>query len=259
MKKCLFAAFSMLMLCSLLVMMTAGTVIAGNPAYSITEYGAMSTKVFDGHWSDPLEWYDGPVLEMDDGSALAVYNIDFGTFMIQWCVEFFDDDTDDEGDYWQIYVDDSNKGGSAPQPVQYRIDIIGHTDLVMYEGDGTGWTEITPMDGEIVWANMIDGSPRNTTPHWILEIGIIKTMRVATNAPPTGMMVAAYDESTDTLVSWPPDADVNNPDTWGLVADFSMDPIPEGLTFAVMAFLSSVSLVVGSHYLQKRSKKREIV
>jgi len=34
-------------------------------------------------------------------------------------------------------------------------------------------------------------------------------------------------------------------------------PIPEGLTFTVMAFLSSISLLVGSQYLRKRSKKRE--
>ena len=34
------------------------------------------------------------------------------------------------------------------------------------------------------------------------------------------------------------------------------DIIPEGLTFAVMVFLSSISLLLGSQYLRKRSKKR---
>jgi len=165
MKKGLFAVFSSLMLCSLLVMLAAGTVMAGNPDYSIMEYGAIGTTTVDGHWSEPLEWYDGPELEMDGGSALCVYNIDFGNYGMQWCVEFFDDDTDDEGDYWQICIDDSNTGGSTPQSGDYKIEIVGHTELKMYEGNGEGWTEITPQDGEITWANMLDGSPRNTTPH----------------------------------------------------------------------------------------------
>ena len=102
---------------------------------------------------------------------------------------------------------------------------------------------------------MLDGSPRNTTAHWILEIVIIKTTRVAVNAPPTGMRVACYDASTDTLAAWAPDSDRDVPDEWGLIDGYSMDPIPEGLSLAVMVFLSSVSLVIGSHYLRKRSKK----
>lgn len=37
----------------------------------------------------------------------------------------------------------------------------------------------------------------------------------------------------------------------------TVEIIPEGLTFGVMALLSSVTVLVGSHYLWKRSKKRE--
>ena len=77
--------------------------------------------------------------------------------------------------------------------------------------------------------------------------------------PPNGLRIAFYDASTDTLAAWPPDSDVNDPDTWGVIPTYSSEPIPEGLNFAVMAFLSSVSLVIGSHYLHKRSKERETV
>ena len=255
MKKDLFAAFSMLMLCSLLLITTAATVMAGNPDYACMEYGCIGTTTIDGHWSEPLEWYDGPELAMDS-SALAVYNIDFATYGMQWCVEFFTDNTTDAEDYWQICVDDQNTGGSAPQSGDYRIDIVGHANLIMYEGNGASWDEITPDAGEITWANMLDGSPRNTTPHWILEIVIIKTTRVAVTAPPTGMRVACYDANTSTLAAWAPGSDRDVPDTWGLVDGYSMDAIPEGLNLAVMVFLSSVSLVVGSHYLQKRSKRK---
>jgi hypothetical protein len=37
----------------------------------------------------------------------------------------------------------------------------------------------------------------------------------------------------------------------------TVEIIPEGLTFGIMALLSSVTVLVGSHYLRKRSKKRE--
>ncbi len=250
--------FSILMLCSLLLMITVGTVRAGNPDYSIMEYGAIGETTVDGHWSEPLEWYDGPELDMGD-DALCVYNIDFNTYGMQWCIEFFTDNTTDDEDYWQICIDDSNTGGSAPQSDDFRIDIVGHANLLFYQGNGASWDAITPDDGEITWANMLDGSPRNTTPHWILEIVIIKTIRVAVNAPPTGMRVACYDANTTTLAAWAPGSDRDVPDEWGLVDGYSMDPIPEGLNLAVMVFLSSVTLVVGSHYLRKRSKKREIV
>jgi len=73
------------------------------------------------------------------------------------------------------------------------------------------------------------------------------------------MRVAAYDARTDTIAAWAPDSSEDDPDSWGLIDGFDMSPIPEGLNLAVMVFLSSVTLVVGSHYLKKRSKKREIV
>jgi hypothetical protein len=250
--------FSVLMLCSLLLIITVGIVRAGNPNYTCMEYGCIGETTIDGHWSEPLEWYDGPVLEMGDG-ALCVYNLDFNTYGMQWCIEFFTDNTADAEDYWQICIDDSNTGGSAPQSDDYRIDIVGHANLIFYQGNGASWDAITPDSGEITWANMLDGSPRNTTAHWILELAIVKTIRVATNAPPTGMRVACYDASTETLAAWAPGSDRDDPDTWGLIDGYSQDPIPEGLNLAVMVFLSSVSLVVGSHYLQKRSKKQEIV
>jgi len=239
-------------------MITFGTVRAGNPDYSVMEYGAIGTTTYDGHWSEPLEWYDGPELAMDNG-ALGVYNLDFNTYAMQWCIEFFTDTTDDPEDYWQISLDDSNTGGSAPQSDDYMMEIVGHTDLTFYQGNGASWDEITPGDGEITWGNMLDGSPRNTTAHWILELGVIKTTTVAVNPPPTGMRVAAYDANTSTLAAWPPGSDADVPDEWGLIDGYSMDPIPESLNLAVMVFLSSVTLVVGSHYLQKHSKKREIV
>ena len=156
-------------------------------------------------------------------------------------------------------MDDSNGGGSAPQSGDYRVDIVGHTDLVIYEGNGQGW-DVASDEGDVLWANLIDGSPRNSTPHWIIEVVIAKQVRMIPNAPPTGMRVAYYDASNSEagVQAWAPDSDVNVPDEWGLLSGFSMDPIPEGLTFGVMVLLSSVSLLVGYHYFRKRQETKVI-
>jgi len=144
----------------------------------------------------------------------------FGSLFL---IEFFSDTTGNPDDYWQICLDPSNGGGSAPQSGYGRIDIIGHTDIVCYEGDGTGWSEI-PVEADIEWANSISDSPLNSTPHWILELQFIKTGGAIQLAePPNGLRIAAYDASTDTLVAWPPDSDVNNPDTWGMIPTYSME------------------------------------
>jgi hypothetical protein len=253
--------FSILMLCSLLLITTVGTVMAGNDVYSVIEYWAQAQATYDGVWTSDTEWTDGPATPISD-DAIFTYTMSYtDTYDMysQFLIEFFGDTTDDAEDYMQICIDPSNGGGSTPQTGYGRIDINGHTEIVCYAGDGTGWTEIA-VDDDIEWANSISESPLNSTPHWILELQFDKQVNaMLLTEPPNGIRFAVYDASTDTLAAWPPDSDVNNPNTWGVVPTYSQEPIPEGLNFAVMAFLSSVSLVVGSHYLHKRSKKRKTV
>jgi hypothetical protein len=85
------------------------------------------------------------------------------------------------------------------------------------------------------------------------------TGQIQTPQPPNGLRVAVYDESNSAagVQAWAPGSEQDEPETWGVIADFSTDPIPEGLSFAVMVFLSSIALVVGSIYLQKRSKREK--
>lgn len=255
-------AISILMLCSLMLITTAGTAIAGNPDYSILEYGSVNVATVDGAWTTPDEWTDTPVSDMT-GNATGQfgYNIqDFTNLGLEWIVEFFTDNTTDEGDYWQISTDDQNTGGSAPDSGDFMVEIVGHTTMTLYQGTGSGWAEVTPDAGEITWSNTIDASPWNATPHWILEIvnsgKTTGTFQIA-NQPPTGLRVAAYDANTSTIAAWAPGSTADDPDTWGLISGYSQEPIPEGLTFGVMATLSSISLLVGTHYLRKRSKKLE--
>ena len=247
-------AFSALMLCNLLLLVTVGTVMAGNPDYSIIEYWTQVAKTFDGEWTSPDEWTDGQHVQISD-SGMFTYTADIMTTMnSQFLVEIFTDNTTDAEDYWQICLDPSNGGGSAPQAGYGRIDIIGHTEIKCYNGDGTSWTEI-PVDDDIEWANSISDSPLNSTPHWILEIQFNKEGGAMTLAmPPNGLRIAVYDASTETLAAWPPGSDVNVPDTWGVIPTYSSEPIPESIGFGVAALLSSVAVAVSFYFLRKRPK-----
>ena len=255
-------AFSTLMLCNLLLLVTVGTVMAGNLDYSIIEHPSQTLATVDGKWTAEDEWTDTYWADLSgNATGRFGYNIqDFTNLGLEWIVEIFTDDTDDAGDYWQICFDDGNSGGSAPDSGDFMIEIVGHTTLTAYQGTGSGWSEVTPEAGELTWSNTIDASPWNSTPHWILEIvDASKTTGNVQipNMPPTGMRIAAYDANTSTLAAWAPESSADVPDTWGVIANMSMEPIPEGLNLAVMVFLSSVSLVVSVHYLQKRSKRKE--
>ena len=251
-------ALSIFMLCSLLLLITVGIAKAGNPDYSILEYACVEPATIDGEWTTWDEWLDAPITMISDNAYFA-YDIEMGTLVVEWLVEISDDNTTDAEDYWQICLDDMNTGGTAPQIGDFKIEVVGHTDLVCYEGDGTGWTVYTPVEDEIAWANSISASAWNSEPHWILELSLIKTIAMIPTQPPTGMRVAVYDASNSEagVQAWAPDSDPDVPDEWGLIETYSMDPIPEGLTFPVMVFLSSVSLLTSSLYLRKRSKKRE--
>jgi len=257
-KRVLVVGVLILILCSLTLVEIAN---AGNAAYSMIEYQWIAGATIDGKWTTADEWNDGPLMVMSENASFT-YNIDMTTYTLQWVVEFFTDNTTDAGDLWQLCFDDTNGGGTAPQPGDYMIEIVGHTTLKTYQGNGTAWDEFTLADSnEITWANTISNSTWNSTDHWILEVSDVKTtgeIQIPT-APPTGMRVAAYDANTTQWASWAPDSDANVPDEWGVVSDFSETPIPEGFSLVAVLLLSSIAVIVGFYFLRKRPKTKSYI
>ena len=261
MKRALSVAFSVLMLCSLLLLITVGTTMAGDPDYSYIEYDAQVAVTLDGVWTSDDEWTDGPVLTISDSASFTGVINTISTSQ-ENLIEFFTDNTTDAGDYWQICIDGSNDGGTTLGADDWRIEVVGHTTLMVYQGTGTGWTEVTHEVGEILWADSISASPWNSTPHWIFEFSLAKTSGIIQPPiPPIGLRVACYDASNSEagVQAWAPDSERDVPEGWGLISEYGGGPIPEGLTIGVMVLLSSVSVLIASHYFRKRSSsgKRE--
>ena len=256
MKKIIATTFCSLMLCSLLVI-AVGTTMAAEPGYERISYTTTVFPTIDGAWTSEDEWTDGDVTMIGEDVAFRS-TWDMGDVVTtRWIVEFFSDTTDDPEDYWQFCIDGDQGGGSAPQIGDRIFVITGHTNLVLLIGTGTGWTEdLTTDPSEIEWANSLSASPTNSTPHWILEFNIVKNAGSIQLGIVWNFLLGAYDASNPGagFQSWPP-TDPDVPEEWG-IENYLSEPIPEGLTFGVMVLLSSVTVLVGYHYFQKRKETK---
>jgi len=256
MKKIIVITFCILMLCSLLLLINVGTTLASEPGYTRLDYLTVVEPTIDGVWTTDDEWTDGDVTMIGENvtfrSTWTMFSMD--VVSTNFVIEILNDDTNDTGDYWQMCIDGSVDGGSAPQAGDYLIEIVGHTNLTVYEGDGTGWTEVTPESGELFFANSISASPTSSTPHWIAEFTILKTSGNIILSEIFGLRVAVYDESNSEagVQAWPP-TDQDVPDGWG-INNYTMDQIPEGLSFGVLVLLSSVAVIATILVFRKRSR-----
>jgi hypothetical protein len=252
-KRVLFAAFCILAFCSLLLINT-GTVKAAETGYTRTDYNPSSAPTIDGKWTSTGEWTSNgePTTIGTDVVFRSVWTMVSADPIIvtdTFLVEFFSDNTNDTGDYWQMCIDGDASGGAAPQTTDYRVDIVGHTNLTVYQGTGSGWTNVT-TPASLVWADSISDSPTNSTPHWILEIDFVKAdLGAAAN---WNFRLAAYDQSKDKLVAWPP-TPRDEPNRWG-VQGYVQAVYPEGFSILFVVLLSSVAVAVSVYFLRKRPK-----
>jgi hypothetical protein len=218
-----------------------------------TSWSTVVEPTIDGEWTSPDEWTDGEVTAMGEDAVCRSTWAYTDAVYTYWLVEFFGDTTDDAEDYWEFCIDGDQSMGSAPQAGDFKFVITGHTDLVWYQGDGTGWAVEDLDASEIEWANSLSASPTNDTPHWILEFIISKNAGTVQMGVYWNLKVGVYDASTETAAAWPPGSDADVPDTWGM-ENYSSDSIPEGFSFGVLVLLSSVAVVVATVALRKRSR-----
>ena len=221
-----------------------------------TSWSTQLAPTHDGMWTSEDEWTDGEITVIGEDVAFRS-TWEMGDFVnTRWIIEFFSDTTDDPEDYWEFCMDGMADGGSAPSAGDYKFVITGHTDLVWYEGSGTGWDVADFGESEIEWANALSDSPTNSTPHWILEFTIPKNDGAVQLTIVWNLRVGVYDASNSEAgeLAWPEGSDADDPSSYG-IENYQMAPIPEGLSFGVMVLLSSAAVIGASVVLRKRSKK----
>ncbi|MFZ7138537.1 MAG: PKD domain-containing protein [archaeon] len=221
-KKRTFLAF---IICSTLLINFA-TVLATESGYTRIEYMTVTEPVIDGAWTSEDEWTDAGPTDIDScvyfRSTYTMVSMDPIEVNSNFIVESLNDDTDDAGDYLKICIDGLLDGGSAPQADDFKIEIIGHGTPTVYQGDGSGWTAVTPEAGDLVFAESLTDSPMSSAAHWIAEFTLSKSKGLIQMGEQWGLLIEVYDETNDATEAWPPtDSDV--PDTWGL-NDYTMDP-----------------------------------
>lgn len=259
MKRTLLVTFTKVTLCSLLLLIAVEITRGSEPGYTYIAYPTEEPPTIDGAWTSPDEWTGGNATWVNE-NVTFISTFYTETPIFRWTsfiIEILNDNTTDTGDYWQIILDAELDGGTAPKTDDYRIDVVGHTSPTVYQGTGTGWTEVTPDPGEVQFAESISASPTSSTPHWIAEFtiyyygGAIIIMTLD-----QGLRVAVYDESNGAagVQAWPPTArDV--PNGWGICLGSEV-PIPEGLGFGAFMVLSSVAVIVATLGFRKRSRTR---
>jgi len=267
MKRTILVAFCILVLFSMALLANTGAVKAYKAGYSVDDYTAVTTPTMDGNWTFPDEWADAVEKQLD-GSLNAVFRLKFNTAAdYSWInqyylIEFFDDATNDTGDYWQIcyYASTTLFGtltpATTPQTNCLMINYTGHsqTGLAVYKGTGTGWSVFTdytvPTHIQIV--ESISATPSSSTPHWVFEIKV-EHVHFTIN-PEFWIRVAAYDASNSAagVQAWP-EGSADVPNDWGLMNAMTT-VIPETFPIVVLLVLSSVAVIAGSRYFRKETR-----
>jgi len=253
MKRIVKRTFYALILSSLLLI-TVGTVMAAEPGYERFSRPTQVIPTIDGKWTSDDEWTDSEFTWMGtDVAFTSTWDMQGSEVYTRWIVEFLTDTTDDSEDFLRMYLDGDQSGGNQPMGCTYE-EISGHTTHTIWLGAGGLWSLYVADLTQFDWANSLSTSPTEPTPHWIYEFQIIKNTGDLQLNEVWNFLLQVYDASNPGFHAWPP-TDQDIPDQWG-IENYTTEPIPEGLTFAVMALLTTISMLVGYKYLIKRKETK---
>jgi hypothetical protein len=262
-KKSVLTVFAILAFCSLLLTNIVAVNAFSGSGYTRTDYPTQVLPTVDGEWTEADEWTDTEYTEIgtDVSFGSTWDSADAGVYT-RWLIEFFNDTTDDTGDSVEMCLDNADTGGAdlGGAGTYYRAVMTADGTLTLYQGSGSGWSEITPSSdpADITFATSVSASPNSSTPHRIWEIDILKSAGTGLLGMNWGVRVAVYDDDDATTIVWPPDADRDVPDDWATNGYSTENWVPEGFSMAIVVLLSSTAVAVSLYSLRKRSKTAQI-
>ena len=249
--KIISIAFCILLLGSLAL--TVGTAMALNYDFGFPENWA-GEAIIDGAWTNTEEWMIGMPHQMgtdQKGMWIMQANTDSGGYWPEYLVEFADG-TPDAGDKIWVCMTSDGETSTTPTIAEVKVELQGTSTKNVFDGTGSGWAA-SPSASAAHAAGTRGTTAHDPAEHVIAEFRIEKEMW-GMGAPPLGVHIGCYDESTNNTVVWPPGSSADNPMTWGVIDGYTADPWPEGLTIGVMLALSSVAAVVSLRYFKKPPK-----
>jgi len=198
---------------------------AQEAGYSHICYTTSTVPTINGQWSS--DWSSG--LQTTFG-ANAVFTDEYYMAAINPSTVYYYliietmDNTNDSKDFIQINLDGGMTADSAPTSTDFAINFTSNAVCTWYQGNGVGWTKIaTPPSSVFQWGESFGSSPTYTTPHLILELGLLKTSTVLGSTqilgPEFWMLIETYDANSAGygLQSWPavPPSNPDVPTTYG--------------------------------------------
>ena len=256
MKRSILVTFTVAAVCILLSQV--GCVFA--QALQIVNYLKDAAATVDGKWTNAQEWTDAMTAPGAPSSLLFREGWTFPGDIIEYVlIEFYTDNTNDPGDFFQYCLDVGSNGGSAPQSDDILINYTGHSQLRLYKGNGTGWAPWTPpASAAVAAANTMTGSQMYAPAHWIFELTMDRSdsnFDISGQGYAQMLRVAAYDASNASqgVVSWPPTSTQNAPSTWGSESG-QYAAIQESPTILPVALISFIAVAVSIYFFQRKPR-----
>ncbi len=244
--------------------MFAVLVNAATAGYEITNFLATNDAVEDGKWTTANEWTDAATATNNPAAFLFREKWTYPSNIVEHVlIEFYLDNTNDTGDYFELCFDPTANGGTAPQTDDIRIYYEGHrrSGLTLYKGTGSGWAVWTgyTYGTDLKIAETLTDSPTNSTPHFVLEL-MMDRNKAEFDTTSAGyapwVRVAVYDASNSAAgaIAWPPTAR-DAPSGWGLETGL-YQTIPEFPSHIVGATILLISVAVAATALIMRKKTK---
>jgi hypothetical protein len=258
MKRAVLVILGIIAVCSVCF---AGIVSAAKAGYGFTIAQGADISTWDGQIDPATEWDDSYKDSLYNGWTMTTsfFRDKWGTTPAvceNWLIECLTDTAMDSGDWWELCIDNTQSGGSAPQTGDFKVNFSGAQGVKVWEGTGSGWAASSAAvgsGGDVFAGTTISASPASATPHRIVEIYLSKLGALGMGFN-NNERLAIHDGVTGDTLMWPPFSSADVPDTYGAGTTSFSGAIPEGLTVGIMVALSSIAVIVSIRYFRKQPK-----
>ena len=229
----------------------------------ITQAASMNDVIFDGKWTNYLEWKQSSqnAIAYDDGTIIYLRTAHYENFIYVFIDPINDQTLDKSSDKATICIDGKNEKNSTPDKNDFCFAVgLGQNQGRIFQGDSVTqsnghFKRIFTINDYIAISSSSDKNDRYTnTPHPSYEFKI--PIDIIERSNNYGFYMSVYDASSNTFYSWPKELhrknlfEIPSPKNWGNM--ISPDKSLPEFSTPFMIFLFFVSTII---LIQNRTKK----